>query len=376
MRSMETYRLKSKLVENNKEYVIQTANDGRLSLVSSEVLVDGRTAETVRSPYPVEIDSNEVLSLVKTRHGRMKKEIETLLAAYRRVMSGGSAQKMHQLGTGFFYKRFYYEARELFQSAVKLDPHYYSAFNYLSMTELALGNAEDAVRAAAIAVEKCPTYADYRNNLGEALLAGGSCKRAFIEFEEATRINLYYCDAYFNLGLTLVQNALNREDTGLFEDVLSRSAGFFRKAALIYPEYESDAYRQGLDLLRDSHLDQALQLLKAVREAKKESHRREFVTFHMRLFTYPECVSQEAIAERIEFLQSEIDRNPTYVDLQVELGHCYLDHAGLLWNKGIQQYQQALKMNPAVPGLSETLDEVERQYHDMCLVLSRQADKS
>ncbi|MCK4302442.1 MAG: hypothetical protein KAW91_06685, partial [candidate division Zixibacteria bacterium] len=145
---------------------------------------------------------------------------------------------------------------------------------------------------------------------------------------------------------------------------------------LIYPEYESDAYRQGLDLLRDSHLDQALQLLKAVREAKKESHRREFVTFHMRLFTDPESVSQEAIAERIEFLQSEIDRNPTYVDLQAELGRCYLDHAGLLWNKGIQQYQQALKMNPAVPGLSETLDEVERQYHDMCLVLSRQADKS
>ncbi len=306
----------------------------------------------------------------------IKKEIETLLRAFRQVMSDGSAQKMHELGTGFFYKRFFREARELFQSAVKLDPHYHGAFNYLGMTELKLGNAEDAVRSSSIAVEKCPAYADYHNNLGEALLAAGSCKRAFIEFEEAIRINLYYSDAHFNLGLTLLQNALSQEDTGLFEDVLSRSADFLRKAALIYPEYESDAFRQGLDLLGESHLDQALQLLMAVREAKKESHRREFVTFHMQLFTDPESVPQETIAERIEFLRSEIDRNPTYVDLQVELGRCYLDHAGLLWEKGVQQYQQALKMNPSVPDLSETLEEVEQQYSGMCALLSKQADKS
>jgi len=38
-----------------------------------------------------------------------------------------------------------------------------------------------------------------------------SCRKAVTEFEEAIRVNLYYGDAYFSLGLALLKNALMQE---------------------------------------------------------------------------------------------------------------------------------------------------------------------
>ena len=210
---METYRLKSRLVENNKEYVIQTSNDTNLSTVSSVIYINGEEAETIRCPLPMEVSSEEILSLVKLRHGEMKRELESLLEAYRRVLGGSDPQKMYHLGTAFFYKQFYLESRQLFMAATKADSQFHQAFNYLGLAESALGHHEEAVRACRIAVEKRPGYADYRNNLGEALLSTSACKPAIDEFEEAIRINLYYGDAHFNLGLALILNGLEQQDT-------------------------------------------------------------------------------------------------------------------------------------------------------------------
>ena len=104
MRSMETYRLKSKLFENNKEFVIQTSSESDPGLVSTVVYVDGNPTGAVQSLHPSEVSSEEVLSLVKMKHEDTKKEIETLLEAYRVVRKEADSLKLHHLGMAFFYK--------------------------------------------------------------------------------------------------------------------------------------------------------------------------------------------------------------------------------------------------------------------------------
>jgi tetratricopeptide (TPR) repeat protein len=373
---METYRLKSKLVENNKEYIIQTSSDSDPCRVSTTVYVDGQPVELVQSPHPAEVSSEELLSLVKIKHGEMKKEIETLLEAYRTITTEGDARKLYHLGMAFFYKKLHDEAGTLFEKAVRYDSQMHQAYNQLGMTYLALGQVPEAVQAAEAAVKARPGFADYRNNLGEALLAGRSFKRAVIELEEAIRINLYYADAYFNLGLTLLQNALGGEDTSLFESVLTKSTDYFKRAALIHPEYDCDTYRQGMQAISKSQLQRANDLFMSVQRQKKEQHRREFTTFYMRFVMYPEWVSEEAVVERIAFLQAEIDKNPSYVDLYSELGRCYFEQARLQWRKGVEQYQRVVDMNPSLGKVAGDLSEAAKQYEAICGILSQIAQRS
>ncbi len=373
---METYRLKSKLVENNKEFVIQTSNDANLGAILSTVYVDGQVTEKVKCPHPQEINPEELLSLVKVTHQEQKREIETLLDAYRKTLAGGNAEMMYHLGTAFFYKRFYSEARQLFQAAVTLNRDHHQAFNHLGMTQLTLNMVAEAIESCGAAVEKRPAYADYRNNLGEALLADSSCRRAVRELEEAVRINLYYADAYFNLGLTYILDALNVEGSVSRTDLPAKAADYFKKASLIYPEYEVALLEEAMSALHRSDLKRAFSVFLKVREAKKEKHRREFAAFYMKFVMYPDWVSEEVISDRIRFLQAEIEKNPTYVDLHTELARCFLEYAKLSWQKGLQQYQKTLEINPSLTRAQHCLDKVKQEFVNIGSVLSDVAEKS
>ncbi|MEW5995034.1 MAG: tetratricopeptide repeat protein, partial [Candidatus Zixiibacteriota bacterium] len=236
---METYRLKSTLVENNKEYVIQTANDNAGGVVQSTVYVNGQATDTHTCPHPQEIPAEEVLSLVQLTHEEQKQEIETLLDAYRKTLRTRDPGMTYHLGTAFYYRRLYTEARQLFQAVVELDPKHHQSWNYLGMTHLMLNNVSEAVECCRRAVELRPAYADYHNALGEACLVGHDTGTAKSEFEQAVKINLYYADAYFNLGLALVQEALGMDGQNVPVDIPARAANCFEKASLIYTEYDA-----------------------------------------------------------------------------------------------------------------------------------------
>jgi tetratricopeptide (TPR) repeat protein len=372
---METYRLKSKLVENEREFIIQTANDTNTTSIQSTLYVNGQLTDCLSCPHPQEVNAEEVLSLVKLAHEEQKQEIEALLDAYRKALVAGDAESMFHLGTAFFHKRLYEEARELFQSAVGSNPEHHQALHYLGMTQLALNMVSEAIESCSTAVRMRPMYADYRNSLGEAFLAENAPQRAMKELYEAVRINLYYGDAYYNLGLAHVLEGML---SGAYapEGLPASAVDCFKKASLINPEYESDLLRQALQTLGKSDFRQAYLMLLEVREARKEQYRREFASFYVKSITSPDLMSQEAIDERIRYLETEVKKNPTYVDLYTELGRCLLEHARQSWLKGIQQYRRSLEINPTLSKAQYCLDEAEREFENIRSALSKIAELS
>ncbi len=372
---METYRLNSKLVDNDKEYVIKTSNDVSLGAVASEVYVNGALADTIVFPHPEQIRPEEVLSMVKSTHGEKKKEIETLLSAYRHTKSDGNPEMMYHLGLAFFYKRFYAEAKDLFEQALQLNPEYHEAVSFLAQVELAYGNVQAALKLAQSAVGFRAEYADYRNILGEAFMAARMYRQATLEFERAIGINLYYSDAYFNYGLTLILNALERENTELFANFLSKSQDYFTKATLIYPDYKTALYESGLEALRAHDLKRAHALLLQVREEKKEQHRRKFAPYYMKYALHPQWATERVVQDRIRFLQNEIGKNPTYVDLYAELARCYLEQGRIFWKKGIDQYRKTVEINPALSRVNSYVDESEKVYESISRLVKKIAEQ-
>jgi tetratricopeptide (TPR) repeat protein len=358
---METYRINSKLREDDHEYLIHTTNDPSLGSVSTTVFVDGVQTEIVSCPHPLESDPQEVLSLVKLTHDEKKKEVESLLRTYTEVVKQGDPETTYQLGTAFFYKRFYLEASRLFVKAEQLRPAHHQAANYLGMTYLALGRFEEAVEAARRAVTARPGYADYRNNLGEAYLADNNPEASISEFQEAISINLYYGDAYLNLGLAHLLAAINAGRSVPAAHSVEKITGYLHKASLIYPEFKKQSdFEEGLRALNGGDFAQALVLFKQIRDARKEQRRKEFSAFYMRFVTAPGMVTEKSLVDRISFLENELRRNPTYVDLQADLAHCYLEHARLVWRRGVEQFRKASEMNPTLPGIREAVDQADQ----------------
>lgn len=366
---METYRLNSKLVENNKEYFIKTANDVSMGAVHSEVYIDGQIADRIIMPHPEQINSEEILTLVQSTHEERKSEVETLLKAVSFTLDSNNFDAIFHLGLAFYYKRFYLEAVDLFQKAISLNNEYHQAYNMLGQAYLNSGNIEAALGAAQKAVQFKPEFADYRNHLGEAFLANKKYREAILEFDRAININLYYGDAYFNYALTLVINALEKNDTDLFKNFIMKAKDYFTKATLINTEYKSSLYDKGLAALEAKDLKTAWDLLSEVCLNKKERDRAKSAPFYMKYALHPKWITEKAISNRISFLKKEIEKNPTYVDLYAELARCDLLMAKMYWHKGINQYKKTLELNPSLAHIYKNLETTEKLYNQISQVI-------
>lgn len=372
---METYRLSSKLVEDQKEFVIQTSNDVKAGAVLSTVFVNGRETETARMHHPSELTAEEVLSMVRKRHDAKKREIETMLKTYRRVVEGGSPEAMFQLGTAFFHKSLLSEARDLFQAALQLDSGSHQARSYLSRAQLALGDTSVAITLARAAVKQQPKYADYRYHLAEALLQEGLCSEAVSEYEEAVRTNMYYSDAHFGLGLALLLNAINRDNSALFSGVLSRTADCIKKAAVIDPDYEGELHERGLSALERTELTEAFGLLRKLYQEKQDRRREELSQYYMKYVYHQSELNEETLLNRIDYLKAEVAKHPDYVDIHVELSQCHARQAIVSWERALDHSRRAFDINPAAPGIDEQLNSLEDELERLKRLVDQQVGR-
>jgi len=373
---METFRINSKLKENEKEILIQTANNPSEGTISSSVYIDGVLTEMFMLPHPIEENPDRIMSLVKETHGIRKEELEALLAAYRNAMSSSDAKLICKLGQALYYKRFYAEAKELLRSAVTLDPEFHAARQALAKVELELGNAKEALQHASQTVQQCPRYADYRNTLGEALLMNNDFPKAVSEFQDAVKINLYYAEAYFNLGLAVLQCIKVNPNESTAPNLLNRSRDAFKKAAMIDAEYAASPFDQGLRAIAGVQLNKALEYFETVGRRAKEKYRSDQATYFMRFVIMRDSAGEETVETRIKYLEKEITKNSSYVDLHSELAQCYLEQARKNWRKGIEQYRKTLELNPGFGSARRCLDEAERHYGELCHALERIISRS
>ena len=373
---METFRINSKLKENEKEILIQTANNPSEGTISSSIYINGVLTELFMLPHPIEENPDKVMSLVKETHGIRKDELEALLAAYRSAMSSSDTKLICKLGQALYYKRLFAESKELLRSAVTLDPEFHAARQVLAKVELELGNIKGALEHGTQAAQQCPRYADYRNTLGEILMINNDLGKAIIEFQDAVKINLYYAEAYFNLGLAVLKNVKQNPHDHSAPNHLVRSRDAFKKAAMIDSEYAISPFDQGIKALESTQLNKALEHFEMVFRKVREKQRGDQANYFMRFVIMRDSIADETLESRIQYLEKEVAKNSSYVDLHAELAQCYLEQARKSWRKGIEQYRKTLELNPGFGSARRCLDEAERQYGELCNSLERVVSRS
>lgn len=362
---METYLLSSKLNEIEREFVIKTMNDVKLNAVKSIVYVNGKITDETKAPHPIEYTPEEILALVKNKHEEKKQELEIMLQCFKKVAESGIVEDIYNLGTAFFYKQYYREARELFHASLSMKNDHHQSFNYLGMTEIEMGNYMEALEYCENAAELRPNFADYRFNLGHAYLNTQSYKKAVSEFKEAIKINLYYSDAYLSLSLAYLKNAIEQNETELFNNILSNTIDYINKAAIIDPFYKNEIHTEGLCALQNMDLEVAYTLFRRLLNSKKIKRNEELADYYMKYVYSQSGVNEHALIKRIAYLNNEIENKPSYADLHIEQGANYLRLSKVSWERSMEHLKKALDINPGMDNIVGLLEKIETEYENI-----------
>ncbi len=342
----QIFRLNSRLVTPEREYLIQTVSDQSRMRVISSVFAEGELLEAQEESLEQGIGSEDVLKRVREAHEERTKELEYLIEVYKDTIEGEEIEMMVYLGQALIYKKMYDEATRLFVRVTDLNPDYPQAWAHLGIVQFRLGKWQNASVSFSKCVELRPEFADYRNNLGEAYLALESCKRAVIEFEEAVRRNVYYGDAYLNLALAYILNAIRREDFKLFSSQAEKTNEMLKKAEMIMPDMVDQVYLEGRKYLEGGDLEKAFGKLLAVRERRREQRWREFSSSYMKFMLGANHVNEALLTRRIRSLKNAIAANPHYADLHNDLAIAYTLLGSFTHRKAVEQYREALAINP------------------------------
>lgn len=343
---METYRLNSRIVEEDKEFLVQTENDIDKGIVRTSIFINGEYVDSNILPHQGEISEEQVLDLVKTAHGEKKSELEFLLKNFHQVLENGSPDMMVQLGKALYYKKMYNEAVRLFRAAANLREDSHEACFFLGLTYARCGNIPEGVKISEEAVKLRGRFPDYRNALGEAYLAEDRWQEALDQFEEAIKRNVYYSDAYFNTALCYLTNAIRRDNKELADEYKARTVEILEKSVLINPIFKTSDYDNAMQAIENDDTKLARDLLFKVRHSKQEKDRIEKAAHFQRYLLNTDWLNHGDIGGRINTLEREITKNPGYVDLYYELAVCRLYQARLSWKDAIGNFEKALKINP------------------------------
>ena len=165
------------------------------------------------------------------------------------------------LAIAYVDKRKFDEAESHLQEAIRLNPDYSDAYNYLGVlyfrrgeVDLAIASYQKALdniyymkpqdahfnlgyaylsrkeyRKAALqlerAIELIPNYVDAYNNLGKAYEGLGQYDKARFNYEKAVEFNPQYADAYLNLGKLLYRSGERKRARWSFTQVIKLEPG-------------------------------------------------------------------------------------------------------------------------------------------------------
>jgi tetratricopeptide (TPR) repeat protein len=344
--NQQAYRLNTRLATGDREYLIQTINDSSGRRVVSSLFSDGELLDKFEEVFEHDLHQEEMKKLVNSTHEDRRRELAQLVEMYQKSSASNEPKSLDYLGQALFFKKMYLEALKLFARATRIDPDYHEGWYHLGVVQFALNRYQDSCQSLSRAVELRPRFADYRNCLGEAFLALDSCKRAVIEFEESLKINIYYGEAYLNLALAYILNAIRREDFNLFANQEEMTKKSLDKASVIMPDIVDQDFMEGTHFFEQGNFEKAFAKFLTCREKRRTIKYSESSSFYLKFMLGTDQLNEKIITRRIKYLKNAISDNPHYADLHYELAVAYTLLGKFIHNKSIEEYNNALSINP------------------------------
>ncbi|MBN1348672.1 tetratricopeptide repeat protein [candidate division KSB1 bacterium] len=326
---------------------MKTTASGYDRKVISSLFKDGVLLHTDEIEYQSKLHENAIRSIVKSLHDSNYEKFNSLFQLSREYENDTNADIANLIGMAYIRLNLIDEAINEFERIIKLVPDAGKAYFNLGQAYRLADENQKAYNAFEKAVTLKPDFADYHNEFAKACLELGKCKHAAVEFNKALSINIYFAEAYYNLGLTYIKNSIVKDDYDLSANVHEKTKETFAMAIKINPAYKSKLFDEGLhDFENDNHEDALKKLLQAREQIKQNNIQGIINEFYLNFLKDRKEIDIIKIWSYLKDLQALVQKYPNYADLNEELGIAF-SIMGIFFNvEAIQYFETALQLNP------------------------------
>jgi len=371
---MQLLGLNNDVLVGGRRFHVQTAFSEGTGTIVSQIFDNGRVVDKLEAT----LESGETNELalprkLKAVHQEMISEMEMLFFIADKVQQVKHPVSSNKLGLVFLSKNLFDDAIEQFHKAIELDKDYIEAHKNLGMAlvlKMDYPAAEESLRRAA---KLAPKYADLYYFLGAAQLEQKKYEIALQSFDTALEHNPSYYEAHFNLARLFLRTLVEGIDQSYLPSATARakrSVEHLIRAVEGFASCRTPRLEKAIQLVEQGAFAQAQDELEALRQESPIEIENLFEHEFYLKFMYGGKGKDDAFIQKYaESLRAAIQEYPHYADLHNNLGVAYLIQCRNLFLRALEEFRQAIKINPGYKRAEKNLKLAENDGKGFLILL-------
>ena len=333
-----------------KVFHVQTEYMEPIGKVVSSVFEDGKLVMKKHVSMPAENGGTHIRSKTNELHLEMMEEIELMYYISDKVRTIRHAPSNYKLGVLFYNRNLYEEAIDEFKSAIAIEPDFAEAYLALGKSYLKANMLQQAKETLIEGLSKNDNFADMHFYLGYCCFLLNQPFDSIEALTKALEINPAYAAAQFWLSYVYLKTIVDDVHVDSFPSKIERLTAAkenLQKLLEIKSKFQTRHIKTALEKIEEndlpgvlSALDKAAQNFDAPADTEIENE------FYLKFMFGGKGKDDEFILEYTHHLQQLIDQHQDYPDLHNQLGIAYLIQCRNLFLNALEEFRQAISLNP------------------------------
>ncbi len=356
-----------------KIFHVQTEYMEPSEKIVSSVFEDGKLVMKKNIEFSSSKAAEEIRKAVNNLHYDMMQEIELMFFISDKVRTIRHAPSNYKLGLLFFSRNLYEEAIDEFRKAIEIDPNFAEAYLQLGRSYIKTNMLQQAKDILVEGLSKKDNYADIHFYLGYSYFLLNQLTEALKELNRALEINPGYVQAQFWLSYiylkTLVDNLQNHnlppkiERLNIARDNLTKIKEKDSPFKKRYIQAALEAIEENNHGKALGALDKSAEDSDAPRDTEVENE------FYLKFMFGGKGKDDQFIHDYTEELQGLLKKYPDYPDLHNQLGIAYLIQCRNLFLNALEEFRQAIALNPEFSRAKKNLKLAENDGKGFLILL-------
>lgn len=372
--------LKDKLSFNDREFFVQTGNDPKRNLITSEVFEKGRYLFHNMEDYKIREhnDTNLTTEYIKkttsAQHQKTIDEIKLLFLIYEKIKQLRQYLPHYRLGKVFYSRNFIDEAMDNFKRVTELNPHYVRGHQKYGLACLKGGKNALGLKALLEAYMLAPDYPDITNAVAVAYTLLGNFKQATKFIKKTIEFKPDFVESNFNLGVIVFLSSIVNENEDVKVVVPVRFMRSFKELTQ-QPQYASDEWKEIFNRTQEV-LDGGSKkmvfedILDLQKNIVCRDNGSDIMDFFFLQFMYGGKELRHSELENYqEIINEEVEGHSDFADYWNELGVIHLIQCREYFIKALSEFEKARKTDDTFEAAARNTELMRRGKNGFLILL-------
>jgi len=369
---MENIGRNNEVFAGGKTFHIQTQYLEPAEKVVANIFEQGKVIFS-RGVDVKNLSVSEIKAQVNQLHHYMTEDMELIFYIAEKVHTIRHSASTNKLGIVFLKRNLFDEAVREFRKAIEIDPEYIEAYNNLGYTLLKQELYEEAIDTFVKGIKKDGNYADLHHNLGYAYFSIDKYGEAIREINNAIEINEDYVAAIFSLCLVYLKSGDNENqdcDLAPIPERIEKIKQLLTNVKSREKYYKPQSLDTVLEHLEKDNINGAIKVLEQASHELQEFMDKYLESeFYLKFMFGGKGKDDDFIRDYSEQLRQAIEKYPGYADLRNNLGIAYLIQCRNLFLSALEEFREALKINPEFKKAAKNLKLAENDGKGFLILL-------